>query len=295
MVALYRCGRQALLAAGERGTVSVRLGPDAVAAVGPGDGSVKFAVDVGPSPSHLAAGARALWVTNADGHSVSRIDLHDRAVRQTVRVGNGPAGVAVAAGTSSSTRTVSQIDPRSGRVLEVIGVGGGPSGIAVTDRAVWVTNSLDGTVSRIDPATAVVVATIPVGNGPDSIAAGAGGNGSEGSSGTPSIASTPTATASSAGSRSVTTRRASRWPMARCGWGPGPRAPRRPTVYLHGRPACGQATAARLRSTTVSVSFSWQRNRPRSVCVSPSAWRIGRPGGATYGPQPKRRARGARR
>ena len=58
----------------------------------------QHAVDVGPSPSHLAAGGAHLWVTNADGHSVSRVDPDDRAVRQTVAVGNGPAGLAVADG-----------------------------------------------------------------------------------------------------------------------------------------------------------------------------------------------------
>ena len=89
------------------------------------------AVGVGASPSHLAADGRTLWVTNADGHSVSRIDLDDHTVRQTVPVGNGPAGMAVAAD------------------------------------AMWVANSRDGTVSRIDATTNTVVDRITVGNKPD--------------------------------------------------------------------------------------------------------------------------------
>ena len=56
------------------------------------------AVGVGPSPSHLAVDGRTLWVTNANGHSVSRVDPDDACVRQTVPVGNGPAGLAVADG-----------------------------------------------------------------------------------------------------------------------------------------------------------------------------------------------------
>ena len=76
---------------------------------------VTNAVDVGPSPSHLAADGQTLWVTNADGRQrLPRRRRRPAAVRQTVTVGSGPAGLAVA------------------------------------DGAVWVANSRDGNVSRID-------------------------------------------------------------------------------------------------------------------------------------------------
>ena len=85
---------------------------------------------VGATPTEVAAGEGANWVTNADGHTVSRIDPGTNAVVETITVGNGP------------------------------------SGIAIGDGAVWVVNSLDGTVSRIDPGTNTVVQTIDVGGGP---------------------------------------------------------------------------------------------------------------------------------
>ena len=74
-------------------------------------------VSVGATPSHLAVGQGAVWVTNADAHSVSRIDPTTHTVGQTIQVGNGPTGSWSRAG------------------------------------AVWVVNGLDGTVSRIDPGT----------------------------------------------------------------------------------------------------------------------------------------------
>jgi YVTN family beta-propeller protein len=145
----------ALLASGESRTKRVRLGANAVAAIDLGDTSVKHAVDVGPSPSHLAASGRALWVTNADGHSVSRIDLHDRAVRQTVPVGNGPTGIAVAGGfawvANSRDGTVSRIDENTNAAVQRIPVGANPTGVAAGAGAVWVANAGEQTISRINP------------------------------------------------------------------------------------------------------------------------------------------------
>ena len=145
----------ALLASGESRTKRVRLGANAVAAIDLGDRSVKHAVDVGPSPSHLAAGGRALWVTNADGHSVSRVDLDARAVRQTVPVGNGPTGVAVAGGfawvANSRDGTVSRIDENTNAVVQRIPVGANPTGVAAGAGAVWVANASEQTISRISP------------------------------------------------------------------------------------------------------------------------------------------------
>ena len=63
---------------------------------------------VGATPTHVAVGEGAIWVTNTDGRSVSRIDLVTRAVVQTIPVGASPSGITTGHG------------------------------------AVWVTNSLDG-------------------------------------------------------------------------------------------------------------------------------------------------------
>ena len=166
----------ALLAAG--GSQRARLGANAVAVIDLEDGSVQHAVDVGPSPSHLAAGKRALWVTNADGRSVSRIDLEDRAVRQTVNVGHGPAGLVVADGfawiANSRDGTVSRVDEKTNQVVQSIPVGANPTGVAAGLGAVWVANSGEQTISHLDPRTGRE-RRLDVDAEPTELAVGAGG------------------------------------------------------------------------------------------------------------------------
>ena len=96
-------------------------------------------VDVGPSPSHLAADGRTLWVTQRRWRSVSRVDLDGRAACAR----RSPSAAAPPAWPS-------------------------PPG------AVWVANSRDGTVSRIDASTNTSCRHIPVGTNPTGVAAGAG-------------------------------------------------------------------------------------------------------------------------
>ena len=65
--------------------------------------------------------------------------------------------------------TVSRIDPGTAVVRDTIRVGRRPTGVAVGEGAVWVANSLSGTVSRIDPRTGDVEATVEVGEAPQSV------------------------------------------------------------------------------------------------------------------------------
>ena len=173
---LGAAGAAALVAGGGE-DVRVRLGANAVGAFDPGSGALTGAVDVGPSPSHLAADGRTLWVTNADGQSVSRVDADDRAVEQTVTVGSGPAGVAVASDAvwvaNSRDGTVSRIDATTNAVVDRIPVGTNPTGVAAGAGAVWVANSGDRTISRIDPRSGQVT-TIDVNAEPTELAVGDG-------------------------------------------------------------------------------------------------------------------------
>jgi YVTN family beta-propeller protein len=88
---------------------------DSVGVVDSSSGRLVADVGVGASPSRIASGEGAYWVTNADSRSVSRID------------------------------------PATNRQVETIPVGSTPSRIALGKGAVWVANSLDGTVSRNRP------------------------------------------------------------------------------------------------------------------------------------------------
>ena len=86
----------------------------------------------------IAVGAGAVWIADAYGGNLWRIDPGPTAVTRTIAVGGGADGVSVGAG------------------------------------AVWVINSLRGTVVRVDPRRNSVVATVAVGNTPRDIDVGAG-------------------------------------------------------------------------------------------------------------------------
>lgn len=92
---------------------------------------------VGADPASLTFGFDALWVANAGGASISRVDTETNSVVQTIEVGNAPS--AVAAGEASvwvANRfddTVSRINPSNGRVTATIDVDDGPVAIAVHD------------------------------------------------------------------------------------------------------------------------------------------------------------------
>jgi peptide/nickel transport system substrate-binding protein len=167
----------ALLTGGHRDEVRALLGTDAVRAIDLASGRVTRAVDVGPSPSRLAADGRTLWVTNAEGHSVEQIDADDGAVRQTVSVGDGPTGLAVADGAvwvvNGLDGTVSKIASASGEVVDTIPVGNGPSGICIGGGAVWVANSNDRAVVRVDPRSGRRK-TIPLETAPTELECGGG-------------------------------------------------------------------------------------------------------------------------
>ncbi len=141
-------------------------------------GKLVAEVPVGTSPTNVAFGDGAVWVTNAADATVDRIDPETLTVRQTIRVRNGPDDVAFGAGsiwvTNGLDGTVSRIDPVSNDPIDTIPVGSGPSGIAVGFGAVWVVNRDDHTLMRIDPGSGDILRTFSVGTAPVDVAIGAG-------------------------------------------------------------------------------------------------------------------------
>ena len=140
---------------GSGGRSPVTAAGDSLALVDARSGRLVAATGVGATPTAVAAGEGAYWVTNVGGHSVSRIDPGTTAVVETIPVGNGPSGIATGAGAvwvvNSLDGTVSRIDPGTNTVVQTIGVRGGPLGIVYAAGSVWVANTDDGTITRIDP------------------------------------------------------------------------------------------------------------------------------------------------
>ena len=91
------------------------------------------------TPQRIAAGAGAVWITDA---------IHD---------------VLIA------------VDPASGRVVHRIATCRGTDGVAVGAGSVWVVCAIDGQVMRIDPASGRIVKRIAVGAGLREVAAGPSG------------------------------------------------------------------------------------------------------------------------
>jgi YVTN family beta-propeller protein len=153
------------------------IAADSVGAISP-SGTVTAVVPVGSSPSSVASGVGAIWASNYNDNTVSRIDAASHAVVQTIPVGSTPSGLAVGAGAvwvaNNFRGTVSRIDPAADRVVQTIAVGNGPSGVAVANGSVWVTDSTDGTLTRIDAITGAVRDTIALGGSAIGVVAGEG-------------------------------------------------------------------------------------------------------------------------
>jgi YVTN family beta-propeller protein len=136
------------------------------------DARVVGRIDPNSGPAAVALGAEAVWVTDSEANTVTRID--PTGLLTPIPVGRGPGGIAVGAGgvwvTDALDDAVVRIDPVTRAVTTTIPVGRAPAGIAVGDGSVWVANSGDGTVTRIDPSNPGATTTIPVGGSPQGVA-----------------------------------------------------------------------------------------------------------------------------
>jgi hypothetical protein len=95
-------------------------------------------IRLGFPPAKVAAGDRAVWVTD---------ELDDRLV---------------------------EVDPAVNRIVRSIAVGRGAGGVAVGGGSVWVAGAIDHTVTRVDSSTGRVVGTVRVAASPQAVAVGDG-------------------------------------------------------------------------------------------------------------------------
>jgi peptide/nickel transport system substrate-binding protein len=107
----------------------VDVGVSRLAAVAMDSGDVTGMTALARAPAAVASGMGSLWVAEASGQTVSRID------------------------------------PQSGNVVDRIQVAGEPGSIVAGGDAIWVASTVGGTISRIDPDTDTVTQTVKVGGG----------------------------------------------------------------------------------------------------------------------------------
>ena len=137
-----------LLTQGGGSSAGASVGANAVGVVDAGSGKVAAQIPVGSSRTGSPAGADAIWVTNTDGNTVSRIDPRRTtcgrrsrwaAARRAWRSGRTRSG-----SRTGSTGPSRGSTHRRTRTSETIVVGNGPSGVAYGEGVVWVTNSSTG-------------------------------------------------------------------------------------------------------------------------------------------------------
>jgi len=139
---------------------------NAVGLINPKTNRIADEVPVGATPSHLAVGEGAVWVTNADDDTVSRIDPLKKTVVQTITVSSSPSGITTGNGAvwvaNSLDGTVSRIDPEKNMVVQPIRVGNGPASIVYAAGSVWVANTGDDTITKIDADSGRPTKRLPI-------------------------------------------------------------------------------------------------------------------------------------
>ena len=126
--------------------------------------------------SALASGFGALWLTDAVGDRVIRLNTRTRQVETTIDLAadSGPAAIAIGSDAvwvaNQVAMTVSRIDPISNAVVTAaIPLSYRPTALAVLDSDVWVVSADSDRAQRIDAERDAVALTVEVGDGPSAV------------------------------------------------------------------------------------------------------------------------------
>ena len=170
-------GHPAAIGVDETGFVWVLNGLEAtVVQIDPRRMVVEDTIELPTGTKDLAVGEGAVWVTNANEGTLTRIDLvtHDRQAVDLSKIGT-PDGVAVGDGAVwvAGSVEIAKVDPGSLEVLETWPLRFPGDEVAVGEGAVWVTQLADDQVSKIDETTGPST-YIPVGNAPIDVVVGGG-------------------------------------------------------------------------------------------------------------------------
>jgi YVTN family beta-propeller protein len=162
------------------GTKPSRPADDAsrLIAIGSRSGKLANAVELGGPPSAVAVSAGSVWVADASGETVVRIDPSSGAVVDRIPVGGEPGSIAGGGGAIWVASTVGgairRIDPATDTVTQTVGLGGASAAtIAFGAGGLWVADATDHALVDIDPATGSVRRTLTLDLSPSAVAVGA--------------------------------------------------------------------------------------------------------------------------
>jgi DNA-binding SARP family transcriptional activator len=115
------------------------------------------------SPVGLAVGGGSLWVVDRAANAVTRIDLAQRRIAQTIKTGAAPLAATFGYGAlwiaNGDAGTVSVIQPGATKPIQVTGIPS-PDAISAGAGGIWVASTGTHSVFRIDPDTHAKIARI---------------------------------------------------------------------------------------------------------------------------------------
>jgi YVTN family beta-propeller protein len=156
--------------------------PNSVGVVDARTNELVAQVPVGARPTAIAAGDGAVWVSNLDDRSVSRLDPTSLRTIRTTGLGSQPTGLAAdgrAVWAATSAGRLVRLDSRFDAVTRSIQIPSGSlinvepvPGVAVGGGSLWVVSATG--VVRVDAATGDIRRRFETGNDPHAIAFGGG-------------------------------------------------------------------------------------------------------------------------
>ena len=126
-------------------------------------GEVVDKVTVGGQPCGVTDAQGAIWVSDADGARLLRIDPESGKSHVAARLDPTPCEITPAFGSLwvvTQSGRVDRVDPDTGRVVARIKVGSTSYQAVATPGTIWVSNRNDSTLTQIDPDTNTVVRTV---------------------------------------------------------------------------------------------------------------------------------------
>ena len=146
--------------------------PDGVVRVDRETGEQRF-IGVERGVRALAVGYDAVWVSNTDAATVTRIRISDED-KEVINVGSQPGWLSVGGGVwvaNEGEETIARISPETLQVTDFVDVGAQPVRVASDRGVVWVSRRRAGDVVRVDTESREVVGEpIETGRGPFAIA-----------------------------------------------------------------------------------------------------------------------------
>jgi YVTN family beta-propeller protein len=154
---------------------TLHAGTSRLVAVMTGSGMVTSLTALTRTPAAVASGAGSLWVADATGPTVSRVDPESGSVVDRIQLAGEPGSIVAGAGAiwvaSTVGGTISRIDPGTDTVTQTVRLGGASAAaIAFGGAKLWIADPTDQTLMELDPGTGSVRRTLTLDLRPSSLA-----------------------------------------------------------------------------------------------------------------------------